>query len=78
VRRLVIFIDAEESNVEIVAWISKVIGVAAEKRGVELRREHQTNIRVLLVLIEVVDLSGIKNDHVTAQSRGGRTIFFNL
>ena len=47
--RLVVFIDAEEADIEVVARILEIVRVAAEKRDVLLRREHQPHVGVLLV-----------------------------
>ena len=76
--RLVVLIDPEERDVEIVAWIREVVGIAAEECDVEFRRKHQADIRILLVLVKVVDLSGVEgNDIATQPSRRG-TVFFHL
>src|SRR2546423_11515471 len=70
-RRLVIFIDAEEGDIEVVTRVSKVVGIAAEEGGIELRREYQPDVSVLLVLVQVVHFSGIESHNVAAQA-GGR------
>ncbi len=78
VHRFAIFVDAEERDVEIVARIGEVVGVAAEESDVEFRREHKADVRVFLVLVQVVDLPGVKDCHIAAQSRRGGTILFHL
>ena len=40
VDRLSVFIDAEQRHVQVVARIREVVGIAAEKRGLLFRREH--------------------------------------
>src|SRR5262252_9447748 len=76
--RLVILIDAEEGDVEVVARIFEVIGIPAEEGDVKLRREHQADIRVLLVLVKVVDLPRIKGDYVATETSSSCAILLDL
>ena len=48
-RGLIVFINAEEADVQIVTGILEIIGVAAEKRSVEFRREDEAHFGVLFV-----------------------------
>jgi hypothetical protein len=77
-RRFAILIDPEESDVQIVAGISEVIGIAAEEGDVEFRCEHQPHIGVFLILVEVINLAGIENHDVAAQSGRSGAVFFDL
>ncbi len=77
-RRFVILVDPEESDVEIIAGICEVIRIAAEERDTEFRRKHEPDIRVLLVLVEVVNLAGIERYDITAHSGRRGTIFLDL
>ena len=66
-RRRAVFVDAQKGDVEIVSREFEVVWIAAEERDVGLRREHQANVRVLPVLIEVVHPARVQRDHVAAQ-----------
>jgi len=67
VRGMPIFVDAEECDVEIVARIGKVVGSppknAISNSGAKTRR---TSV-YFLYLLQVINLTGIKGDHVAAQ-----------
>ena len=76
--RLSVFVDPEECDVQIVAGIGEVVRIASEKGDIELRRKHQSHVRVLFVFVQVVNLPGIKSDDVTAQSGRGRAVFLDL
>ena len=78
VSRLVVLVYAEEGDIEIVPGKGEVVGIAPEKRDIKLRREHQPHISVLLILVQVVNLSGIENHDVAAQSRAGSAVFLDL
>jgi len=54
---LVVLADPEKGDVEVVAEINEIVGIAADKCGVKLGREHQAHVGVLLLLVEVVDLA---------------------
>ena len=49
--RLSVFVSAEDANIEIEAWILKVVRVAAIKRDLLFRREDQTDVGVTLETI---------------------------
>ena len=65
---LAIFIGAEKAEVQIVAGILEVVRVAAEKRRGELGSEHQANVGVLLVRVEMVLTSLIQGDDIAPQA----------
>src|SRR5712664_737807 len=73
----VVFVDAEESNVEVITRIGKIVGVAAEECGVKFRSEHQTHVRVLLVFVEMKHIAGVERYHVAPQATRGSAIFFD-
>jgi hypothetical protein len=75
---LVIFVDSEESDVQIVARVGEVVGVAAEEGDAELRREDEAYVGVFFIFVEVVNLAGVKDHHVAAQSGRGGAIFLDL
>ena len=72
---LVIFIDAKQRHVQIVARVFKVVGIAAQKRNFKFGREYQTHVGVLFVAIDVVLPALIKGDHVATQSGGLGALF---
>ena len=74
---LVVLVDAEEADVEIVARVGEVVGIAAEEGDVKFGREHQPHVGVLLVLVEVIDFARVERDHVAAQAGGGGAILFD-
>ena len=53
-RRLVVFVGPEEADVEVVAGIFEVVGVAAEERDVEFGSEDQPDVGVFFVAVQVV------------------------
>ena len=66
--RLVVLIDAEEADVEVVARILEVVGIAAEEGDVLFRREDQPHVGVFLELIEMILAALKQRDHVAAQA----------
>ena len=66
--RLIIFINTEQREIEIVAWIFEVVRVTAQERNLEFRRKHETHVGVLLVGVQVVLAALIKRNHVVAHS----------
>ena len=67
VNRFVVFIDPEKRDVEIVARVFEIIGIASEKRGRLFRRKDQPDIGVFFVAIEMVGAAIIKRDNVAPQ-----------
>ncbi len=67
--RLAVFVDAHERHVEVVAREVEVVRVAAEEGRLELGREDEPHVRVLLVEVEVVHAALIERDHVGAKAR---------
>ena len=76
-RGLIVLVDAEEADVQIVAGILKIVGVAAEKGGIEFGREDQTHIGVLLIFVKVVHRAGVERDHVATLLGLGGTLLFD-
>ena len=65
--RLAIFVNAKKGHVEVVARIGEIIRVAAEERGLALRREDQPHIGVFLVAVKPVFAAMIERNDVGAQ-----------
>ena len=68
VGRLAVLVEPEQRDVEAVARIGEIVGVAAEERGLELRREDQAHVRVLLVAVQVVQRALVQRHHLAAQA----------
>ena len=68
--RLVVLVDAEEADVEVVARILEVVGIAAEEGDLLLRGEDQADVGVLLVAIEVILAALVEGDDVAAAGSG--------
>ena len=64
-------VRAEQRDIEVVARVREVVGVASVERDRELGREDQADVGVLLVAIQVVPSAAIERDDVAAL-RGGR------
>ena len=67
VRRLAVFIHAEERDIQVVPRIGEVVRIASEKRHVEFRREHQPYVGIFFVLIQVIHRPRIQRHHVAAK-----------
>ncbi len=52
--RLAILIKTQETDVERIARKVEIVRVAAEEGGLELRREDQPDVGVLVALVELV------------------------
>ena len=74
---LAIFVSAEDADIEIVAWILEVIGIAAVERRLLLGREDDPHIVVAFVAIQIVDAALIERDHIGAQPGRVLALFFN-
>ena len=74
---LVVFVDAEKGNVQVIAGVGEVVGIASEEGSVELRRENQADVGVLLVFVEMEHFAGVERNHIAAHSGGSGAIFFN-
>ena len=66
--RLAVLIDAEEADVEVVAGILEVVGIAAEEGGGLLGGEDQPHVGVFLVAVEMVQAAVVERDHVAPQT----------
>ena len=62
-------VGTKKADVEIVAGILEIVGIAAKERRVELRSEDQADVSVFLVRIKMVLPALIEGDHVAAQAR---------
>jgi len=49
--RLVVLVDAEDREVEVVAWIGEVVGIPTKERHLLLGREDEPHVDVLLVSV---------------------------
>src|SRR5258706_540451 len=67
--RLPVFVDAEKREVEVVAGIGEVIGIAAKKCRLLFRREHEADIGVLLIPIKPILRSLIQGYDVEPNAR---------
>ena len=70
VHGLIVFVDAEEADVQIVARVFEIIGIAAEEGRGKFGREDQADVRVFLVFVEVEHGAGVEGDHVAAEFGG--------
>ena len=77
-RGLVVLVHAEHRDVEVVARVREVVGVAAEERDAVLRREHQAHVRVLLVAIQVVEAALVERDDGALQPGGVGRLLLDL
>ena len=66
--RLAVLVRAEEADVEVVARILEVVGIAAEEGDADFRREDEPDVGVFLVAIEVVLAALEERDHVAAEA----------
>src|SRR4029078_11359337 len=64
---LIVLVNAEKARVEIVPRKCEIIGVAAEKRDLLLRREDKPDVRIAFVTIEMVHAALVERDHIAAQ-----------
>ena len=76
--RLAVLVGAEEGKIEIVARVGEIVRVAAELRDIELRREHQAHVGVLLVLVKVVHAARVERHHVAAVAGLGGACLLDL
>src|SRR5579871_5563326 len=67
--RLTVFVNPEETDVEVVTRVLEIIDIAAEGGDGAFRREHQTDIGVFPVSIEMIEAALVERDHVAAQPR---------
>ena len=76
--RNAVLVGAEEREVEVVARIGEVVGIAAEERHLLLGREDEADVGVLLVAIEPVLRALVERDDVGAQAGASRLSFSML
>ena len=75
--RLVVFVNTEEGDVEVIARVGKIVGVATEKCRLKFRRKHQAHIGVFLVSVQVVNFARVESNNVAAQAGRCGAVFFN-
>ena len=76
--RLPVFVDAKDADIEIVTRILEIVGIAAVKSDLLLRREDDANVVVSFVLIEMVKAALIKCNHIRAKAGLLFTFLFDL
>ncbi len=69
-RGMSVLVHAKQADVQIVARVFEIVGIAAEERDGLLWSEHQADIGVALVAIQVIEPTVIKRNHVAAQAGG--------
>src|SRR5205814_3196678 len=67
--RLSVFVRAKNADIQIVTRILEVIRIAAVKRDLLFRREHEPDVVVALESIKMIGAALIKCDDVRAQPR---------
>ena len=75
--RLAVFVSAENADIEIVARILEVIGIAAVKGHLLLGREDDPHIVVAFVAIQMVNAALVKRDDIGAQPGLVLALLFN-
>ncbi len=75
--QLAVFVNAEQRKVQTVARVGVVVRIASEGRDVSFRREHQADVGVLLVLVEVILSTGVERDHIAGVAGGCRAVLFD-
>jgi hypothetical protein len=73
VRRLAVDVGAAEREVERVARVDEVVGVAAEVRDLQMRRHHQAHVVEHAVLVELPDAALEQLDQLRLEPRLRRT-----
>ncbi len=67
-RRLAVFVGAEDADIEIEARILEVVRIAAVKGDLLLGREDEPDVVVTFVAIQIVDAALVERDHVGAKT----------
>ena len=76
-RGVAVLVSAEQADIEVKAGVFKVVGVAAVERNLLFGREHEADIRVFLIAVEVVLASLVERDHLAAQAGLLQRLLFN-
>ena len=76
--RLAVLVGAEEGDVEVVAGELEVVRVAAEEGDGEFGGEHEADVGVFLVRVEVIAPAPVKGDDVAPQSRPVERLLLDL
>src|SRR5438552_10701404 len=59
-RRLTIFVNAKDTDIQIVTRIFEIIGIAAVERALLFRRKDEPHVVVALIAIEMIRASWIQ------------------
>ena len=62
--RLSVFVDTENSGVQVVPRIFEIVRVTAEESDRRFRRPNQTHVGVFFVLVEVILPTTVESDHI--------------
>src|SRR4051812_736310 len=76
-RRLAVFVSAEDADVEVEPGILEVIGIAAVKRDLLFRSKDQANVVITLVAVKVELAALIKGHHIRTQPGFFFALFFD-
>ncbi len=68
--RFALFINPEQADIQIVARVLEIIGVASEEADIRFRRENQPHIRIAFVTIERILAALEERHHIAAQTSG--------
>src|ERR1700742_4654617 len=68
--RLIVLVNTNERHVDVETREVEVVRIAAEERGLKLRREDQTHVGVFLVTIELILTALVERHDVRAQAGG--------
>ncbi len=75
--RLAVFVGPKEADIQIVARVFEIVGVAAEKRDLLFRREDEPHVGVFLITVQVISAAVIERNHVAAQPGGVERFFLD-
>jgi hypothetical protein len=72
----IVLINPEEGDVEVVAGVGEIVGVAAKKGCRVFGGENQPDISIDFILVERLKAAGIKADHLATQAGLLGRVFF--
>src|SRR5216684_5515851 len=67
-RRLTIFVNAEQANIEIVTWILEIVGITSEESHLLLGCEDQPHVIITFVSVKMICSALIQRDYVRSES----------
>ena len=76
--RLIVFVGAEERDVEIVARIFKVVRIAAEEANAFFRGKDEANVVEFLIAVKMIKTALIKRYDFAGQSGFRLAVFFEF